>query len=258
MMQKQQGSARRRAILAAAALLPFGPLNAQAPASLRAQAGGLTGRIEGSGKVIDEQRNLTGFSRLIVQGPIDVRVQAADADGVAVHADDNIAPLIETVVQGGALVIGLRPGASYRTVTKVQVRVKARKLDSVVLRGSGDVRADRVEVDTFEATLQGSGDIVIDSLQAGAAAVSLAGNGDVRIKGKASSLGVVIDGSGDVYCADLLAERVAVRIHGSGDARVHATGELKVDIDGAGDVRYRGTPKISKSIRGSGSVAALS
>ena len=257
-MQKQQGSARRRALLAAAVLLPFGPLNAQVPASLLAQSGGLTGRIEGSGKVVDAERSLAGFSRVIVNGPIDVRVQAADADGVAVHADDNIAPLIETVVQGGALLIGLRPGASFRTLTKVQVRVKARKLDGVVLRGSGDVRADRVEADTFEATLQGSGGIVIDALQAGAVAVSLAGNGDVRIKGRAGSLGVVIDGSGDVYCADLQAERVAVRIRGNGDARVHATDELKVDIDGSGDVRYRGTPTISKSVRGAGAVRPLS
>ena len=247
----------RRRILLAGALAPIAPAPAQQPGARPALAGGSGGRVEGSGNVVDEERGLAGFSRIVAQGPLDVRVRAADADRVVVHADDNIAPLIETAVQGGALVIGVRAGASFRTQTKVQVRVQARRLEGVVVRGSGDARADRVETDVFEATLQGSGDIVVDSLRAGAVAVSIAGNGDVRIKGTAASLGVVLDGSGDVHCADLVAQQVAVRIRGNGDVRVHATEELKVDVDGSGDVHYRGSPKISKSIRGSGSVTAL-
>ena len=248
----------RRVLLLAGALSPVAPAVADEQASmLPALFGSSSGRIEGSGKVIDDVRNVTGFRRVILQGPLDVRVKAADADGVVVHADDNIAPLIETNLLGGTLVIGVRAGSSYRTQTKVQVRVKMRQIDGVVLRGSGDVRVDRVEAEVFEATLQGSGDIVVDSLRADAVAVSIAGNGDVRIKGTAGSLGVVLDGSGDVHCADLPAQRVAVRIRGSGDVRVHATDELKVDVDGSGDVRYRGEPRISKSIRGSGSVTAL-
>jgi len=256
-MRKQGSTRGRRVLLATMALLPFGTVHAEAPGGLLAQFGGSSGRTEGSGKIVDEERSPGSFSRLIVQGPLDVRVQAADVDRVIVHADDNVAPLIETVVQGGALVLGVRSGASYRTHTKVEVRVQAKKLQGVVLRGSGDVRADRIDADVFEATLQGSGDIVVGTLRANAVAVSLTGNGDVRAAGTAGSLGVVLDGSGDVHFADLVAQQVAVRIRGSGDVRVHATEELKVDLDGSGDVRYRGTPKISKSIRGSGSVEPL-
>jgi hypothetical protein len=248
----------RRTLLLAGALTPFAAAVAAEPATgWVALFGGSGDRIEGSGKVIDDARNIAGYRRVILQGPLDVRVKAADADGVIVHADDNIAPLIETNLLGGTLVIGVRAGSSYRTQTKVQVRVQARQIDGVVLRGSGDVRVDRVEAEVFEATLQGSGDITVDSLRADAVAVSIAGNGDVRIKGTAGSLGVVLDGTGDVHCADLPAQRVAVRIRGSGDVRVHATDELKVDVDGSGDVRYRGEPRISKSIRGSGTVTAL-
>jgi hypothetical protein len=219
--------------------------------------GGDRGRIEGSGRVIDDERRLAGFDRLVVDGPLDVRVVAAETDLVVVHADENVAPLIETSVKDGALLIGVRPGAAYRTRTRVQVRVRARQVRGVVLRGSGQVRLDRVDVEVFEATLQGSGDVVVDALRARVAAMSLAGSGDVRAAGTVGSLGVVVDGSGDVHCADLVAQQVAVRIRGNGDARVHATGELKVDIDGAGDVRYRGSPRIDKSVRGSGSVEPL-
>lgn len=247
MPERHTPPARRTLLLAAA----LAPLHAAAQTAEGA-------RIEGSGKVIEDERRLSGFSRLLVQGPLDVTVRAAEIEKVVVRAERNIAPLIETVVQGDTLVIGLRPGASFRTRSKLQVRVQARRMKGVILRGSGDVRIDRGEAEVFEATLQGSGDLTIDSLRAGALAVSMAGNGDFRASGTADSVGVVLDGSGDVYCGDLVAARVAVRIIGKGDVRVHATDELKVDIDGSGDVHYRGVPKISESIRGSGSVRRLS
>ena len=251
-------AAGRRALLLAGALAPLAPALAGEPGSATiALFGGAAERIEGSGKVIDEPRSVAGFNRVIVQGPLEVRIKAADDDRVVVHADDNIAPLIETSLLGGTLVIGVRAGAAFRTRTDMQVRLQARQLNGVVLRGSGNVRVDRVDADVFDATLQGSGDITVDSLRAEAVAVSIAGNGDVRIKGAARTVGVVLDGSGDVYCGDLVAQQVAVRIRGSGDARVHATDELKVDIDGSGDVRYRGTPKITRSVRGSGKVEVL-
>ena len=247
----------RRAVLIAGALAPLAACAADRERDITALFGSSEGRVEGSGKVVDDERSVGSFSRLVVTGPLDVRVRAADQESVVVHADDNIAPMIETSVQGGALVVGLRPGASFRTRTRVRVRVQARHLQGVVLRGSGDIRADRVEGDIFEATLQGSGDIVVDALQAGAVAVSITGNGDVRLKGTARSVGIVLEGSGDVHCAELVAQQAAVHIRGSGDVRVHATDELKVEIDGSGDVRYRGTPRLTKTVRGSGSVEPL-
>jgi hypothetical protein len=257
-MRNRNLRAARRGLLLAGAVAPLAAALAGEPAAATFALFGKAGdRVEGSGKVVEEPRDVAGFHRLIVHGPLEVVVKAADADRVVVRADDNVAPLIETKLLGGTLVIGVRAGASYRTRTDVQVRVQARRLDGVVLRGSGDVRVDRVDAEVFEATLQGSGDIVVDALRANAVAVSIAGNGDVRLKGTAASLGAVVDGAGDLYAADLPAGQVAVRIRGNGDVRVHATDELKVEIDGNGDVHYRGAPKITKAIRGSGSVTAL-
>lgn len=252
---------RRRGLCLAAALLAAGPATASTtglpvPAGLLGVLGA-SKRIEGSGQVVEQDRALAGFSRVIVQAPLDVRLRAAGADRVTVRADDNLLPLIETVLEGGALVIGLRQGASYRTHTRVQVRVDARQVSAVVVRGSGEVRADRIAADVFEATVQGSGDLVVDSLAAGTVAVSIAGTGDVRLAGTAGTLGAVIEGSGDLHADRLQAKTVAVRIRGSGDARVHASDELQVEIDGSGDVRYRGAPKLVRRVRGSGEVAPI-
>ncbi len=261
-MQPDRTMQSRRAIVLAAAI-------AAGPAAAATSSRGFwshvrrvfsfadAGRIEGSGKVIDVVRDVPAFTRLVLQGPIDVRLKAADTDRVVVHADDNIVSLIETVVQGDALVIGLRKDASYRTHASVRVHVQARQMNAVLLRGSGDIRADRIAAEVFEATIQGAGDLVVDALQANAVAVSIAGSGDFKAAGQATSLGIVIEGSGDAYCDKLQVRQAAIRIRGSGDSRVHATETLQVDIVGSGDVRYRGEPKVTRTVSGSGTVRPL-
>lgn len=216
-------------------------------------------QINGSGRTVDDPRSVEPFSKVVVHGPFDVRFKASSTSTrrVSVHADDNIAPLIETVVTGGALVVGVRKDVSFRTRSKVYVNVEAPTLSSVTLRGSGDLRADTIRTDVFEATIQGSGDLRIESLEANVVAVSISGSGDFRARGRSGSLGIAIAGSGDVYSDGLEAEQVAVRIRGSGDVRVHATKSLQVDISGSGDVRYRGDPQIAKKVAGSGDVRPL-
>ncbi len=247
----------RRTFLLAAGLLPLSAAAEDASGSRFALFGGSGDRVEGSGRVVDDERGVAGFTKVIVNGPLDMRITAGDADRVVVHADDNIAPLVDTTLLGTTLVVGLKSGASYRTRTKMQIQVQAARLQGATMRGSGEIRVDRVDSDIFEATVQGSGDVRVDALRADTVAVSIAGNGDIRAKGTAGTLGVVIDGNGDVHFADLVARTVAVSIRGSGDARVHATDELQVSISGSGDVRFRGSPKITKAISGSGSVEPL-
>jgi hypothetical protein len=193
----------------------------------------------------------------VVSGPVDVRLTAGSVERAVVHADDNIAPLIETRVEDGKLIVDVKPGTSFRTRTSLFAEVTFRELSSVLIKGSGDVRADRIKAPIFETTIRGSGDVVIETLESDAVALSIAGSGDFRAAGRAPKLGVVIVGSGDVRAEKLEAREVAVRIRGSGDVRVHATESLQVDIAGSGDVRYRGEPKVSKKVAGSGDVAPL-
>lgn len=214
-------------------------------------------RVDGSGNMIEDLRSVAAFSGLVVAGPIDVQLRAGSAERVVVHADDNIAPLITTVVEDGKLVIGLKAGAALRTRSRMFAEVGFREMASVLVRGSGDVRADRISAPIFETTIRGSGDVTVDTLESDAVALSIAGSGDFTASGRATKLGVVIVGSGDVRTEKLQAREVAVRIRGSGDARVHATESLQVDIAGSGDVRYRGEPKLTKKIAGSGELVPI-
>jgi len=212
-------------------------------------------RVEGSGRAVDQARDLAPFTSLQVTGPFDVRLKLADVERATVHADDNIAPLIETRVDDGRLIVGIKRGTSIRTRTRSYVTVEFRRLDSVELTGSADVRADRIDSPIFEVAISGSGDVSVAELRSDAIALSISGSGDIRIAGRADKLGASIVGSGDVLADQLEAREVAVRIRGSGDARVSASETLKVDIAGSGDVRYRGSPNVTHRVAGSGEVS---
>jgi len=245
-------SPRSARVLRAGLLLAALPLAAAAAPGL-ARAG----TVEGAGAPIDDVRALAPFSSVVVNGPVDVRMKPGPVERAVVRAQANIAPLIETRVERGRLVVGPKPATAFRTRGRLRAEVTFRELNRAVVAGSGDLRIERVRAPIFEATLRASGDVSIDSLEAEAVALSLSGSGDFSASGRASRLGVVIEGAGDVRADRLQARAVGVRIRGSGDARVHATETLQVDLAGSGDVRYRGAPTVTKKVAGSGEVAPL-
>lgn len=214
-------------------------------------------RVTGSGVVAEETRTLTGFSGLVINGSADVILKAGAQERVLVRADDNIVPLITTTVDDGKLVIGLQKGASLSTRNKMVVTVEFTQMSSVLIRGAGDVRADRIATALFDVSIRGAGNVVIEQIEVDALAVSIAGSGDVTASGRAATVGIYIEGSGDVRLEGVPARQVAVRVRGSGDARVHATDSLQVDISGSGDVRYRGSPQVTRKVSGSGEVRPL-
>lgn len=211
-------------------------------------------RIDGSGTVIEEVRAITGFKALTIAGPIDVQLKAGEAERVVVRGDDNIVPLITTTIEGDRLVVGLQPNTAVHTRSKMQVTVEFRQMNAILIRGSGDVRADLIKSAIFDTVVRGSGNVVIEHIESDAVALSINGSGDFAASGRTASLGVNINGSGDVRTENLEARQVAVRVRGSGDVRVHALEALQVDIAGSGDVRYRGSPTLAVKKTGSGDV----
>jgi hypothetical protein len=216
-------------------------------------------RVEGSGTVVDQQREVGSFSAIRVSGPIDVQLRSGDKEQVSVRFDDNLQSLIETtVVEGRAPTLEIRVArdASFRARKAPVVSITFRQLEALSLSGSGDVRADRVRTDDLAISIAGSSDVRIDDLDANTLGISIAGSGDFQASGRADTQGIRIAGSGDVRAQRLTGKVVKISIAGSGDAHVNASETLEVSIAGSGDVIYAGSPKVTQKIMGSGSVRA--
>jgi hypothetical protein len=219
--------------------------------------GARTERVAGSGHVIEDSRALSGFSAIHMSGPVDVELRASNREAVTVKADDNVAPLIETLIVPGdrpALTIGIKPQSAFRAARAPVVIVEFVGIAEIVMRGSGDLRADRIEAADLAISMSGSGDARIRSMKAEMFAAVLAGSGDLAVSGRAEQQAFRVAGSGDVAAGKLEGRSVKVSIAGSGDASVHATESLEIRIAGSGDVVYRGSPRISQRIAGTGAV----
>ena len=214
-------------------------------------------RVEGSGSVVDQSRTIGSFAAVRVTGPINVQLKAGDQEQVSVRFDDNLQPMIETVVVDGktpTLEIRVSRDAAFRARKSPLVTVTFKQLEALSLSGSGEVNADRIKVPALAIAIAGSSEVRIEDIDTDTLGISIAGSGDFRAAGRADTQGIRIAGSGDVRTPRLVGKTVKISIAGSGDAQVHANEALEVTIAGSGDVTYAGSPKITQKVMGSGNV----
>jgi hypothetical protein len=193
--------------------------------------------IKGSGVVASETRHVSGFDAIQLAGSADVTVSFGDSESVVVEAEDNILPLIETVVRGSELVIKWKPMTSGADTEPVRVTVTMKSLKA--------------------ASLPGSGNITIADMDGGAVELDLQGSGNITADGIVDSVSTKLGGSGNIMCGDLQAKSAAVKLPGSGNVTVFASESLDVTISGSGSVTYRGDPaEFTQSVTGSGIIQA--
>jgi hypothetical protein len=257
-----------RITFAAIALALAGPAVADNSCKLRSPpwsgtttfASGTIGtRITGSGNIVEQPRNASGFAAVRVKGPFSIDARPAERESVTVRIDDNLQTMVETeVMRDGTLEVRAPRNAGFTTRSQPTVIVEYVKLNVVTIDGSGDVIANNLRpVESFRAAVSGSGDVCLTGVRAARLELAVSGSGDVRAAGGADQLAIKISGSGDVDARELTGVNVKVSIAGSGNAKVNAMDSLDVSIAGSGDVRYAGKAKVSKSIAGSGTVKPL-
>lgn len=194
----------------------------------------------GSGKAAIETREVSGFAAIALRGDMDLVVRQGAREAVRVTADDNLLPLLQTVIEGSGdkrtLVIQWPRGASIRTRAKALVTVDVVRLTALSSSGSGDIVVQPLKIPELALSISGSSDSRLNALQTNDLRVSIAGSGDVQAGGTATRVSISIAGSGDVHSRDLAAEDVTISIAGSGDASVQASKTLSVSIAGSGDV----------------------
>lgn len=200
---------------------------------------------------------LAGFSEISTVGPQDVVVTLGDSFSVRAEGSPAALAQFEPVVEGDTLVIRPRDGfnwGGWRRLNGATFHVTLPRLEGVSVAGSGDVRVDRIEGESFEGTIAGSGELLIAAMTVDEADFNIAGGGNVAASGTARETRVAIGGSGDIEATGLRSETASVSIGGSGSVELAVANEAKVSIMGSGDVDIAGTGRCSVTRFGSGSV----
>lgn len=206
---------------------------------------------KGNGIAATQTRTVPTFTKIVVEGSIDVIAHAGKEQKVEVRADSNLIQYIKTEVRDGALHI-YSDNISYSTDINISVNIDVAALEGVTIEGSGDAVLNNVTATNFTIEIAGSGDVAFNGT-ATDISVQVAGSGNVVANGKAENVNIEIDGSGDVKMQSLPCSYCSISINGSGNVYTNVSKELKADVNGSGDIEYSGNPqKVTPNINGSG------
>jgi hypothetical protein len=245
----------RRVVMAAALVACAAPLTMAVAGPMDWATGA---RVQGSGKIVKQTRALAHFTGVNLNVPGDMVLRLGNTESITIETDDNVLPLIESVIEDGVLRIRPVKRNTNLHTRNMKIVVVAKDIDRLALSGSGSIDSDALKGRKLQFDIGGSGSINVKGMEADAVAVSVGGSGDLKSgAGKAASMSVSIGGSGDVDVGKVQSGDVSVSVAGSGEAIVWASKGLSVTIAGSGDVNYYGDPKLSQSVVGSGDVTRM-
>jgi len=214
---------------------------------------------EGDHRVIQRGFQVGTFDRVALGGSHDVIVTVGGAPSVRAEGDAEAIDRLEIEVRNGELRIGSKKDGDWsfgfsHDRPRVTIHVTAPALAAASIGGSGDMRIDKVEGQSFAGSIAGSGDMDVAALRVGHADFSIAGSGGITTKGAAQTSNISIAGSGDIDAGGLESKTATISVMGSGDVHANATGTADVSVMGSGDVTVSGPAKCTIHKMGSGDV----
>lgn len=179
-----------------------------------------------------ETRDVSEFSRIVIEGAMDIDVVVGKSQEVEVSTDRGYLGRVETRVDGNTLYIS-QEGRRWRNID-VEITISVENLTAFIIEGAADVDISGIDSDSFLLEIDGAGD------------VSLSGEcGDAEYE---------INGAGDIDAEDFECKSVDITINGAGDADVYASESVRAVLNGVGDIRVCGNPdRVRPSIHGLGS-----
>lgn len=191
-------------------------------------------RVSGSGKVVTETRNVSGFTGVTITGAGHVLVDQTGVESLTITTDDNLLQYITTEVRGSMLFIDFKPRVLFDKVQDLTFKIGAKNLSSVKADGAANIEGKDIATENLSVRLNGAG------------AITLSGN--------ATEQDVALEGAGGYNGAELYSRRAKVTHNGVGSAVVRVSDRLDATVNGMGSIEYIGNPQVTKSVSGIGAV----
>ena len=149
----------------------------------------------------------------------------------------------------------VRPLSGGKMTAPVRIGLTSHELDTVSLRGGGQVSISRLSGSTMKVNLQGAGTVRIGKVEGVALGVSLVGNGRVEIGGgRADAARVEVNGAGSVEAPSLMVETLKLYHLGPASTRIGAKRTAEIYNNGAGEIAITGKPQCFIRAAGSGDI----
>ncbi len=190
--------------------------------------------IESLGSVVSQDRTLSNFSAISLNGLANINLTQGSPQTVEVVTHTELIDRITTTVTNQELEIDM-DFCTDDNISQLDVNITVPDISSISIYGLGDVST--------------TNDIAVDNL-----ALIVEGVGNFNLEGTVENLTIDSEGVGNVNAYDLVSSNCNVIIEGTGNVEITANTTLDVVITGTGNVYYRGNPTITQNVTGTGNV----
>lgn len=208
--------------------------------------------IRVSSEIISENREVEGFTGVVLNHPGDLMLTQDDEFSVRLSGPENVVELIETSLEGSKLVIGTNE--CFNGEYDLKVEIAAPEFNSIQFFGRGEVKTQNpIEGDLVQLEVQGETtidmDFNVDSLH-----TEIWGANTIKFSGVATQHQFISAGEFSLDANSLSTGSTSLIISGMGDSYVHVSDKLNVVLAGIGNVYYKGNPAIESEITGTGEI----
>jgi hypothetical protein len=192
------------------------------------------GSVSGSGNIVKDKRDVSGFKSVDVGGVFKVEVTAQKDFEVEVMADDNLLQYIKTEVDGGVL--------------KIETEKRIISHEPILVRVSAP------DIENIEAS--GASNVSLTNLKNTRLGVDTSGASKVSIEGETAKLTIDVSGASKIDAENLKADSANVDASGASSVNVNVSNELTADATGASKIIYSGNVKnVTKKTSGASSIS---
>jgi len=201
--------------------------------------------ISGSGVSKEETRSVDAFHAVEAGNALEVNIVVTSGakPSLKISGDDNLVPLVESVIRDGTLTLRLEDNTSISPKLPLRAEVVTGTLEEVNSSGAATVKVKGgTTVDRFKASASGASRLNVEGLESSQAVASAAGACHVVLSGSAASLKVEASGASQVKAEALNVENAQVSISGASGVELRATKSVSGDVSGASHLDLSGSP----------------
>ena len=207
-------------------------------------------QVNGNGKVVKEERQLSGFKSISVKTAINLQLSQGTEEKVTVETDENLLPFLKTEVKDGELKIFLKGSINNSSALNVYVTVKQLK----ALETSSAARVEtKGKIETPELEISSSSgsavqmEVACDDLKIRASSGSA-----TSLSGSAKNLSVESSSGSALSSKELKAEKGELDASSGAVMVVNVTKEVRARASSGAQISVSGNPASRDSDSSSG------
>lgn len=196
--------------------------------------------VVGSGRVTTTTREVPAFRRLAIASGIKVHATPGPR-ALRVRADDNLQPLIETLVEGDTLLVRLN-SQTVATSGTMEAEISNDVLEALDASGGAHVTMTATPVGSFVLTASGGSFIDVTGLSSTDFTLDASGGSAVTLAGAATRGTANASGGSQLTLTQVPLESLTLAASGGSTITASVSGSLAGSVSGGSIVNIRGTP----------------